>query len=218
MACCLMTPSHYYLNKCLLFINEVLCHSPESNFIIIKLLFCLMSLKINLLKLLSNPPGANELKMLFQWYSHGAYRYVLFKDKFRKLVLGHMNHTIFWSKAIMNEQFWLICIKNFEWFVQKWPNTITDALELLLFHTHHQVLSLYPCSTKLKGGYTGMRLSVSPSVCLYVRPSVDITLLLLSQVQFFSVHRQTWQGCTLGQDSAEFVHGRRGSLNECLRS
>ena len=53
-------------------------------------------------------------------------------------------------------------------------------------------VSLYPRSTKLKGGYTGFRLSVCPSVRLSVCPSVDTTPLPLSRVQFFSDRGQTW--------------------------
>ena len=53
---------------------------------------------------------------------------------------------------------------------------------------------LYPRSTKLKGGYTGLSLSVCPSVRPWQIP------LPLSQVQFFSNRGQTWWGRTLGQD------------------
>ena len=57
MACCLMAPSHY-LNQCWLFVNEVLWHSPESNF---RASAETTSLKIILLKLEPHLPGANEL-------------------------------------------------------------------------------------------------------------------------------------------------------------
>ena len=45
MACCLVAPSHY-LNQCWLLVSDVLCHSPESNFTVLRLQFCIISLNI----------------------------------------------------------------------------------------------------------------------------------------------------------------------------
>ena len=56
MACCLTAPSHS-LNQCWLIISEIFWHSQWVH----KLLFCIMSLKIILLKYLKHLPGANEL-------------------------------------------------------------------------------------------------------------------------------------------------------------
>ena len=59
MTYCLTVPSHY-LNQCWLLISEVLWHSPKSKWVS-KLLFCIMSLKIILLKLLPQLPEVNDL-------------------------------------------------------------------------------------------------------------------------------------------------------------
>ena len=67
MAYCLMAPSHY-LNLWWLFICEIqysLQHSPDSE--VSKLLFCIISLKIIILKLLPHLPGANELICKYQY-------------------------------------------------------------------------------------------------------------------------------------------------------
>ena len=40
-ACCLTAPSHY-LNQCWPLFSEILAHSPERNFAVSKLLFCIM--------------------------------------------------------------------------------------------------------------------------------------------------------------------------------
>ena len=62
MACCLKAPSHY-LNQCWLLINKDLWYSPWAvSHQVPRLLFCIMSLKIILLKLLPQLPGADELK------------------------------------------------------------------------------------------------------------------------------------------------------------
>ena len=64
MACCLMTPSHH-LNQCRLLICEQgSVVSPDSNSAAsAQAVFCIMSLKIMLLKLLPHLPGANELNI-----------------------------------------------------------------------------------------------------------------------------------------------------------
>ena len=72
MACRLMAPTHY-LNQCWLLINEVLWHSPEKYFQRVpKLVFCTMSVKITLLKLLPHLSEDNELNafepVCFKWY------------------------------------------------------------------------------------------------------------------------------------------------------
>ena len=67
MACCLMAPSHW-LNRCWFFVSEVQWHSPESNFTsqwVTKLIFCIMTLKVTLLKLHPQSLVVNEL--IFPW-------------------------------------------------------------------------------------------------------------------------------------------------------
>ena len=44
-ACCLTAPSHY-LNQCWPLFSEILAHSPERNFAVSKLLFCIMCWKL----------------------------------------------------------------------------------------------------------------------------------------------------------------------------
>ena len=61
MTCCLMAPSHY-LNQCCLLNSEVLWHSPGRNLMRVpKLLLCEMNLKTMLLKSLPHLPVAKEL-------------------------------------------------------------------------------------------------------------------------------------------------------------
>ena len=69
---------------------------------------------------------------------------------------------------------------------------------------------IIPPLNEVDRGYTGMRLSVCPSV--------HTTPLTISRVQFFSDCGQTWQDVPGGKISDEFVHGRRSSLNERLTS
>ena len=64
MACCLTAPSHY-LNQRWFIVSEVLWHAPERNSQwSTKLIFCIVSWKIIMLKLLSHAGGANELTYL----------------------------------------------------------------------------------------------------------------------------------------------------------
>ena len=61
MACCMTAPSHY-LNQCWLLIKEGLWHWSDClSQWVPKLLFCIKSLKILLLKILLHHPGANKL-------------------------------------------------------------------------------------------------------------------------------------------------------------
>ena len=78
MACCLAAPSHY-LNKCWLLINEVLCHSPKSNY----------TASSHATNILYNECGTHNFKMTAtslrsQWVNGGTCCAIQLNDRFNQ--------------------------------------------------------------------------------------------------------------------------------------
>ena len=69
VAWCHQASSHYLI-QCWFIICEVLWNSPERNFTVSKLLFCIMILKIILFKFPPNLPGSNELMWSCAWINN----------------------------------------------------------------------------------------------------------------------------------------------------
>ena len=99
MACCLPTPSHYP-NQNWLIIDNGPWYSPESNFTAIaQAIFLHFSLKIILLKLLPNFPGANELKNVTLDQPRQTCH---FRDKMTAIL-----QTTFSNALFLNESVWI---------------------------------------------------------------------------------------------------------------
>ena len=63
MACCL-TPLIYYINQRWLLINDILWHSPVSNFTLPQVCFCIMSLKTILLNSAATSPRGQWVNII----------------------------------------------------------------------------------------------------------------------------------------------------------
>ena len=85
-----------------------------------------------------------------------------------------------------------------------WPDS--PPLNGNLWLITHNWIVIPPASTKLKGGYTGITLSVCQSVCLWT----DSCPLCIFDFVFF------WLG--IQYDSMVWVINRRGVSSECMRS
>ena len=101
-----------------------------------------------------------------------------------------------------------------------WPSLLVSNWDSCKHMIHVHVFDLtndsllYPHSMKLEGGYTGIRLCICLSAHLWTQPSYRSPGCNSSSPIAVKLYRDLpWV-----KISDEFVHGRRGLLNECLTS